>query len=117
MKPDIQTLKAPTIGEFENLFNQVFHNCTDEDFEVIQKIHPEFCPEQNEFMLVGKFRRKMSVEIQTISDTEFVVDGIPVTVYQSGDAWLTNPVLEPDQLKHLRNHINALNLKRAKKIG
>ena len=38
----IQTIQASTIDDFENLFNQIFPDFKDENFEIIQNVHQAF---------------------------------------------------------------------------
>ena len=103
------TLAGPDLETLEYLGDEIFKD----DAEILRVSAPQKTP-AGYVMYVTK--RLMSIEIQTITDTEFVVNNKHVTVYPSGDAWLTNPVLEGKELRALREHITALN-KSAVKIG
>ena len=39
---NIQTIQAPTLGEFETVFNQVFPDMYDDNLEIIKNVHPFF---------------------------------------------------------------------------
>ena len=59
----------------------------------------------------------MSIHIITISSTEYIVDNTHVTVWRDGEnAVRTNPVLHPDKLRSLKEHIESIYAKRTKHI-
>jgi len=35
---NIQTIIAPTLGDLENLFDQIFPDVTDDDIEIVQNV-------------------------------------------------------------------------------
>jgi len=35
----IQVISAPTLGQFETLFNTIFPDATDNDIEIIENVH------------------------------------------------------------------------------